>query len=358
MFLDEVKEGMRGRYRGLCGGLPALDTVTNGIQKKTYYLIGSNPKAGKTGFVDHRFVISPYLYNKDKKINWIYFSFEVDRLEKMAKYAAYFLDLKYNIYKDSNYILSRGANKLTQEHLQLVEQINKNVLEELFGTDTKSGRIRFYDDKLSPGAVWHELYQYAEQHGKFIKEGYIDAEGRGQERVIKYEENDPELHTIIILDHLGLARRGKGLDRKENIDQLSSHAVWFRNFCKFTFVYVSQFNRDLGKVDRLKFSGSQLQPTLEDFKETSNTAEDADMVLALFNAPYYQHIDTHLGYDIARLGPAYRSVHILASRNTESNISKGLILEGKTGMYRELPLPTDIERLEEIKNYLKHKIYL
>jgi len=84
-------------------------------------------------------------------------------------------------------------------------------------------------------------------------------------------------------------------------------------------------------------------------------SEDASMVLALFNPYNYRHLNTHQGYSLNPLGKSYRSAHILASRNTESSVNIALMLEGKTGNFRELPIPDDREKLERVYNYVKHK---
>lgn len=283
-FLEEVSAGMDGRYKGLNTGLPRFNKFINGIQKKTYYTLGGQAKSGKTAFVDKLFVVGPYLNNPEAKINWIYFSFEVDLLEKMAKYCAYFMDLKYNIYVDSNYILSRGENHLSKDHYELVEELYNAELKDLFGeyddkgNCLKKGRIDFHQDKMNPEGIRLYLLNYAREHGNFTTESYEikgdDGKSYTREKITGYNEHDPNLYTIIILDHVGLMSLERGFNKKENIDKMSSHFVWLRNICKFTPVVLSQFNRDLGKTERMKFSGEQLSPSLEDFKDSGNLGED------------------------------------------------------------------------------------
>lgn len=360
-FIKEVEAGMKGRYHGLDIGLPRLNNFMNGVQKRSYYLVGAQAKSGKTALVDKQFIISPYLLNKDKDINWIYFSFEVDLLEKLAKYCAFFMDKEYNIYCDANYVLSRGNNKLTDEHKPYINKIYDKYLLPMFGEFDKNGniltpgRIDFVQQRNNPEGIRKYLLNYAKENGKFITSSYTDNSGTKREKLIGYEENNPDLYTIILIDHVGLIKLQSGMSKKENLDKLSSHLVWFRNLCNFTPVAVSQFNRDLGKTDRMKFSGEQLQPSLEDFKDSGNMGEDATMVLALFNPYNYPHLGNHLGYDIKPFNKTYRSAHILASRNTESNVNISLMLEGKTGNFMELPKPEDRDKLEKVYKYVKQK---
>lgn len=360
-FLSEVQKGLEGRNQGLNTGLPRFNKFINGIQKKTYYLIGSTTKTGKTALVDKMFILGPYLNNPNFKINWIYFSFEIDRIEKMAKYCAYFMDTKHGIYCDSNYILSRGDNRLDPDHYKLIKNIYDNELVDLFGEYDDvgnlitKGRIDFFGDKINPEGVRRYLFKYAQDNGDFIFGTYKDSSGETHKKIINYKENDPNLFTVIIMDHVGLLRREKGYSVKENIDKMSEHFVFFRNMCGFTPVVVSQFNRDLGKIERLKFSGEQLQPSLEDFKNSGNLAEDASLVIAPFNPTVYPHLDRHLGYDLASLGKSYRSAHILASRNTETGVNISFVLEGKTGNFKELPRATNEDDLKTVYKYVNEK---
>lgn len=366
MFIKEVEEGQKGRAKGLPIGLTKFAKFIKNIQKKTYYVLGAQQKTGKTALADDLFILGPFSINPKANVKWIYFSLEVDLIEKMAKYCAYFMDKKYKVYCDSNYILSRGDDTISSEHLEYVKEIYNNELKELFGEYDdngkliKEGKIIFYQDKIHPEGIRRYLLQYAEDNGEFKYEPYQTQDNAGKtvtmQRIISYKENDPDLYTIVIVDHVGLLKRQQGFTKKENIDKLSEHFVYFRNLCKFSPVAISQFNRELGKVDRLKFSGEQLQPSVEDFKDTGSLAEDASIVLALFNPTLLPHIKEHRGYDVTKIGKSYRSLHILSSRNTVSGVGLSLILEGKTGKFIELPKSDDTIGLEKVYNYTNNKL--
>lgn len=366
MFLNEIEEGQKGRSKGLPIGLKKFGEFIKNIQKKTYYVLGAQQKTGKTALIDDLFILGPYCNNPNAKVKWIYFSLEVDLIEKMAKYCAYFMDKKYGIYCDSNYILSRGDTTISEKHFNLVKEIYENELTDLFGKYDNNGKllqegkIIFHQDKIHPEGIRRYLLQYAEDNGQFSYEPYKTQNDSGDtitmNRIVSYKENDPDLYTIVLVDHVGLLKRQQGFSKKENIDKLSEHFVYFRNLCKFTLVAVSQFNRELGKVDRLKFSGEQLQPSVEDFKDTGALAEDATIVLALFNPTLLPHIKEHRGYDITKIGKSYRSLHILSSRNTVSGVGLSLILEGKSGRFIELPNSTDIESLTRVYSYVENKL--
>ena len=231
MFLKEVQRGIEGRNKGLNCGLKRFNKFINGIQKKTYYLISASAKTGKTALLDNMFVLYPYLINKDSKIKWIYYSYEIDLIEKMAKYCAFFMDYKYGIYCDSNYILSRGDNKLKPEHIKHVEEIYNNELVDLFGkydnegNKVSEGKITFFEEKINPEGMRKYLMRYAEQNGEFITEKITIKDDNGKDKdifpIIGYKEKDEDLYTIIMIDHLSLVKKIKGMNTKETIDLVS-----------------------------------------------------------------------------------------------------------------------------------------
>lgn len=362
-FLKAVEEGIKGKNTGLKSGLPGFDNFTDNIQEECYISVGAQKKTGKTAFVDYRYVLMPYLLNPDKNIHWIYFSYEISRIKKVAKYIAFFMFYKHKKLITPNIILGKGDRKLTSEEKTLVEEIYYNEIEDLFGkyssngTLLKPGKIEFLEKKTNPTGIKRYLENYFEKTGRFEEE-VVQREISG-ELVTKVEKsayikNDPKLHTIIILDHAGLMAKERGYNKKDNMDKVSEYFVEIRNIFKPTIIIVNQFNRDLGKIDRLKFSGEDLQPTAEDWKDTGTIAEDVNMLIALFNPSLYPHIHKHLEYNIDRLGKRYVSLHLLESRDTEGFVDMGLYFAGECGYFKELLAPDKMteEVYKKIENNL------
>ena len=100
-FITEFNKGQKGSNKGLYmgEGLGNISKAINGIQRGMTYGIAAGPKVGKSTFVDYGFVIEPYLYALENKIsaNWIYFSFEMDRVAKEFDFMTYFIFKEYNI---------------------------------------------------------------------------------------------------------------------------------------------------------------------------------------------------------------------------------------------------------------------
>jgi replicative DNA helicase len=346
-FLKSVDEGLLGRNKGILTGMPRLSSFLNNIQKKRYFLVGAQQKTGKTAFIDDFFILSPYLLNPNVNIHWKYFSYEIDKTSKKSKWTAYIMKKIYGIDKGEDggsiedaYILSLGDRKLGAKHRLLIDEINTKYLEPLFS------KIEFFEEREGPTGIYKHMMNHAASVGEIIYEDYQQKEtddyGKFTGNTITKQriagfKNKTDITTIFIVDHVGLMRLERGFTKKQNIDKLSDYSVILRNLFEFIPVLVSQFNRELSKVDRLKFSGEELQPSIEDFKDTGCMSEDASVVIALFNPTLFPHIKNHLGYDLKKIGNGYRSLHILANRHGITGANISLNLEGNTGICTELP---------------------
>ena len=125
---------------------------------------------------------------------------------------------------------------------------------------------------------------------------------------------------------------------------MSDELRYARDFFGYSPVVVSQFNRDISNPIRIR--QGDVEPSLEDFAETSQTQNDADVVMALFDPMRYKVADPS-GYDLNKLkdefGAKYfRSVRLIKNSYGEDDIRIGLGFLGSVGMFRELPKRKDI----------------
>ena len=77
------------------------------------------------------------------------------------------------------------------------------------------------------------------------------------------------------------------------------------------------------------------------FKETSDSTDAAEIVLALYN-PNRDRLNTYKGYDIKKLGDRIRIIDVLKSRYGETDIEIGVNFLGSVCEFKELPLPNEI----------------
>jgi hypothetical protein len=365
-FIEEFIKGQQGKNFGLSTGLPKFDKAIGGIQRKAIYGVAASPKAGKTTFVDQCFVIEPYLYhinNKEKNldIDWIYFSFEIDRIKKEFKYAASFFYRDYglseftyndNVYEiSSNYLLGKMQDDLgniipvSTTHKEILKEIYYNKIVPLFGEYDKGGKkikagaIDFIEEKNNPTGIRNYLLNYAKNNGEFIFEEYEIVENGvkiKKKRISGYKPKNPDKYTIVILDHIRKMNYERGFSMKENIDKMLSYQCELRNWCGFTFIDVAHMNRSLANTERIKFMAEQLYPTGDDIKDSGNLSEDCDFLITLFNPQDEKYnIKKHFGLDLENY-PKYRSIHLVESRDTECPIHLRSNMYGNINLFKQI----------------------
>jgi hypothetical protein len=91
----------------------------------------------------------------------------------------------------------------------------------------------------------------------------------------------------------------------------------------------------------MRLKNGDVEPQLEDFADSSQTQNDADVVLALFDPMRYKVQDPS-GYDLNKLrdefGAKYfRSLRLIKNSYGEDDVRIGLGFLGQIGMFKELP---------------------
>ena len=370
-FIKEFNSGQEGRNIGLRTGIcgDKFDEATHGVQRAAIYSIGAAPKVGKTTFADQGFLLTPYMdmiKDSNIEIEWLYFSYEISRVRKEFKLAPYFFKTIYNIrgftYKDkkyrisSNYLLGRLKDKETDElikvlpeHKEMLKAIYNDYLIKIFGEynsfgkKIKAGKVSFYEKRETPTGIAKIIKEYAKKNGEPVygitkvknEQGQmIDKKG-----VVAYKPNNPNKHTIIIIDHLRKLKHERGMDERLTINKMLEQEVELRNLCGFTFVNIIHLNRSIGSVERMKFAEDSIYPTGDDFKGSGNVSEDSDFIITLFNPRDEKYkLETHFGVDITKY-PNYRSIHLVESRDTDCPFHIGGIIDAEANMFNDLPKP-------------------
>lgn len=324
--INRIEVGKEGNNKGLSHGMERLRQYLPDINRGTYYLIGSETSTGKTSFVDNFFMYNPYEYlmtrQTDAKLNIIYFSLEIDKEVKITKGIARKLFLDHGLEVDVNFILSRGKNRISDD-------VYSKVLQTRHYFEGLEDNLMIVDVPVHPTGIYDYLKKYADLNGKFVEDNHQ----------VTYIPNNPRMHTLIIVDHIGLLKKQQGLNKKDNIDKLSEYMIFFRNKCGFIPVLISQFNRTISSTDRFKLE--MVLPQLSDFKDSGGPSEDANVVMALFN-PHRYSMDEFIGYNVGKLKGGFRSLSILKNRDGEDSKTLGMKFVGSCGYFAELPRPEDM----------------
>jgi hypothetical protein len=160
-----------------------------------------------------------------------------------------------------------------------------------------------------------------------------------------------------IFDHVGKLKKEKSMTSdKELIDKFADDVSnTFRDLYGHSSVIISQFNREISNPMRLK--EGDVSPRLEDFKGTSDLAEDCDVALSIFD-PWRYNVPDPSGYDLNNLRDMktgikyYRNLQILKNSFGPEGIRIGTAYHPETGVFREMPRKDDItaETYEMIRN--------
>lgn len=348
-FEVEYKKGQKGGNKGLPmgKGLANVSKAVNGVQRGRMYGVAAAPKAGKSTFVDYAFVLEPFLYAiaNNIPIEFIYFSFELDRVSKEFDFVTFFLANDYGIFDvilpagttlqgESKIELSpdylRGRLQDDNENPILVNPdieakiiaIYKTRIIPLFGkfdengTQISRGYITFIEQKDNPTGIKKFLMNHAKKKGKFTEKKFGNST-----RITGYKASDPNLFTIIVTDHLRKLVTERGFLMKQTVDKYIEYSVELRNWCQYTFIHIIHLNRNVTEIGRMKEFGDMLFPGSDDIKDTGNLAEDADFLFTIFNPNDEKYnLKKHFG-DVIRdkdgnpIYPKLRTVHLVESRH-------------------------------------------
>lgn len=378
-FREKFKNGLAGLNFGLPMGIKSIDIATGGVQKSSIYVVAAGPKVGKTTFTDFGFVLSPYLFYLEElkkgnplgiSVEWIYFSFEIDRIKKEFKYITFFMFRDYGIttftWKNEVYEISptylegkmadNDGERIipSAEHQRIVLEIYENRIIPLFGEydekgkQIKPGLIRFVQNRDNPTGLRNYIGQYSAEQGVWNKVKYWEVVGKDdkgdpikvqKEKRDSWTPNDPKKYTIIVLDHIRKLKDERNFQKKQLVDKMVEYQVEFRNWCGFTFVDIIHLNRGLGDVTRLKYNNEYIYPTGDDIKETGNLSEEADYVFTMMNPNDEKYgLTKHFGLQIKstandEIYPNYTSIHLVESRDTECPLHFKSIMKGNINSF-------------------------
>lgn len=324
----DVDNGRSGKNRGIPMGFDRLNHYI-GLRKRMYFLLGGLTGSGKTSLLDDAFILNPVEWvtskfnKKGQKLKIIYRSMERSRNYKLGKWVA------RKIFLDTGTIIPLGhllgwTGKLSDDDYKLFLSY-KSYIDEL------TSIVEIIDGTDNPIGVATQIREHALENGTVEK---IDKYHK------KYTPNDPSVLTIVVIDHIGLLKPTKEYpSKKARIDKMSDELRHARDFYGYTPVVVSQFNRDIANINRIR--NGDVEPQLEDFKDSSQTQDDADIVMALFDPMRYK-VEDPSGYDLSRLrdqwgAKYYRSLRLIKNSYGEDDIRIGLGFLGQVGLFKELP---------------------
>ena len=323
-LLQEINLGREGRAQGYSMGLPKLESIVDGVTRRTMTVLASGTGQGKSSFILYSYVYRPLMEHLDDDNFFVsYFSLEMPATIIFGKLLSTYLFEKYGKQLTIKELLSRKRNyRLSDEDYAIVQ----DGLEWLKKVEKK---IHIYDKSLNADKLYAILMQKLEKFGEFE-----ETENRKV-----YKPYNPDLLYEVVIDHVGLLKPSNGRNKKGEIDTTIAYLITLRNMCGLSPTIIQQINREQSNIERFKAGRTGIQ--LSDLKETSDTTDAAEVVIALYG-PNRDKLNTYRGYDIKKLGDHIRMIQVLKSRFGESDVEIAVNFHGGVNEWAELPLPTDI----------------
>lgn len=323
-IIQEVDRGRQGLNYGSSMGLPKLEGIIDGVNQGTYTLIISSSGTGKSSFSLYSYVYRPLMEHiNDENFKILYVSLEMSALSMFIKLMSIYifetwgkkLSYKEILSRKKGYILDDAGYKMILDCKDWIEKIEK--------------KLEFYDKNVSADSLYAILCDRLEQLGKFTETETRKA----------YTPNNPDLVYMVVLDHIGLVRPKQGRTLKQEMDLVSSYLVTLREMCNISPVVIQQANRDHGNIERFKAGKSAF--TMNDAKDSGNTVNDCNIMLALFD-PFKEGLKDYRGYNVEEMQGRFRVCQVLKNRFGECDVEVGLNFFGNINYFTELPTPDKI----------------
>ncbi|KKM22044.1 hypothetical protein LCGC14_1629350 [marine sediment metagenome] len=389
-FIAQVDASLRGEVTYIPIHLKRVGKSFNLMQSR-YVLISGATGAGKTSIADETFVLAPYTYLKENKenIHWevLYFSLERKQMFKHAKWVSWMIYRDHRTQISADDIMGWGEKPLNKTGYDLIRSYDQEMTDLL-------DHMQIYDGKISPNVIQraidrraHELgtFYWTDEHGiysahdqipfqLFTDENLVEQTKTGPRKYIQWEHKErkfklyeddhqyfpdnPKTFVYIIIDGINL------LGDKEIIDKISVEIADARDKYGFSPVVVTQQNRSLADINRLKHHGGDLSPQIEDVFKSSQMGFDADVVFGLFDPLMYKAHDAdgkYDGYVVLQSSdgltgsmqtPAglsrFRSLHILKNSFGPNGAKYGLKFLGESNYFETLPFPDDETAINKV----------
>lgn len=339
-FIHQVEQGRLGMNIGVDNGMPGLSKYIYGTHRARYYLLGSDSGVGKTTIADFMFVLRAWAWCKlhGRKFHCIYYSFEISKQEKSARWVSYFIKMLYGIDIPAPYIMGNITGMMvTDAHMKMIRHAYTFVDEIMNG-------ITFVEDPMNPTRMFHDVIEHHyEKIGTVLRGPSKDPRKKGPVRGFMPAPGTEQDMTMVVVDHLALAMNEQGFDTKQTMDLWSKYTVALRNIFGMTAVYIQQFNTEITSTFRTMKKGEGIMaPQRIDFGDSRYTFRDADIVLGALK-PFQFDVTTFHKYDIQKLLGYFIALYLMKHRQGPSQRMLPIFLNPVSGIAYDLPLTPSLD---------------
>lgn len=327
-----------------------------GIEKGMFTIITSFTKGGKSQFTSYAFIYEPLLYvyynNPGIKVTYLYFPLE----EAPSRIIERFMSFLLNRMTQGRIRLSPAelrsvdcAKPLPKEALDIIESAEFQNILKFFESNV------IFSTESNPTGIYKFCRSYAERNGIVSYKTIQIKNDFGKEENIKvfdsYTPNNPEEYVIPIVDTINLIDKEGNLTQKQAMDKMSEYgAKYLRNRYNMSPIFIQQQAFESENNDSFKLG--RTKPSVHTLGDSKYTSRDANIVLGL-NSPARFGITEYFGYDIRKLGDYVRFLEVIINRDGQVGGIIGLLFDGATCTFKELPPPTDTMAMDKVYSYVK-----
>lgn len=286
-FYHEIDLGKEGNNLGIPTGFPLLDWQVP-FAKRSYVVLFADTSVGKSSFAQEAWMLNPIerLMAKDRKyigknFKFLYFSLERNVIDYMAKWVSRTIFKKKNITIPHSDVFSR--RQIIEDEKRALMLDERSYLEDLLQY------VQVIDTLRKPDEIHKYITNFFKENGTITKEN---------NRTI-YVPNDPNTLYVIMIDHAIKIEPENGDSPKQAIDKMSHYCQEYSAIYNAFVVFISQSNRDTAKLRYGNVKGG-FEPELNHIMHTSGLAQDADVVMSLFN-PYDYRLEEFYGWSIPKM---------------------------------------------------------
>lgn len=246
-----------------------------GIEQKKYYIVTANTKVGKTQFANFIFVFNAIIYAYEHpdqvRLKIFYYALEETPEDITLRFMSYLLN-KYAHIRISTSDLASSANVPLDD--KILEALKLPTIKALL--DFYNEHVEFSPTR-NPTGINKEVRTFMLDNGTVhYRNVTVKDEMTGKPKEVQkfdyYKPNDPDLYTIVIVDHASLLQPEQGLTDKTKIDKMSEYFVELRNKYRVTPVLVQQQTADRESLDA--FKENKLRPTAQGLADSKYTGRD------------------------------------------------------------------------------------
>lgn len=382
LLFNEMENGMNGKNFHISNPYTRMGNAFT-LRPAMFTLIGSTSGVGKSSFLDDLFILKPWRghISKSEMVHWevIYFSMERQKKFKIARWLSWLIYVDHGWKVPVPTLLGYGDKLISKELFKVVKGYGSEI-------DRLLELVTVYDGRITVKQLQNMLTQKALELGRYfvsdssqwweIKRGGITGPKKPLDKVRQvkrgkevfpesyamiedkeitsnsyvYIPHNPNTLVQVVLDGVGLISTAeyKG-NTKAAVDAVTNTLADARDRFNFSPVMVSQFNRGIADAQRVKNQKDMQGPQENDFKDSGNTYQAADLVIGLFD-PYkhkaYDKEGMFGGYDMAKMRAPqgfcrFRSAHVLKNSFGFADVTYGMKYVGESSYFETLPLPSD-----------------